>query len=73
MRKADSAPRTADEDDGGPQTPRTADGRRRTQAERAMGFKFENLEVWQLSLDYVDLIYAIAAQPPRGEEYNLKS
>jgi len=38
-----------------------------------MGFKFEKLEVWQLALEYVDLIYAIAAQLPRGEEYNLKS
>jgi four helix bundle protein len=38
-----------------------------------MGFKFENLEVWQLALEYVDLIYAIAAQLPRSEDFNLKS
>ena len=38
-----------------------------------MSFKFERLEVWQLVLDYIDLIYGIAEQLPRGEEYNLKS
>ncbi|MGA7731579.1 MAG: four helix bundle protein [Chloroflexia bacterium] len=38
-----------------------------------MHFKFERLEVWQLSLDYFDLIYVIAGQLPRSEEYNLKS
>ena len=29
--------------------------------------------MWQLSLDYIDLIYDIANQLPRSEEYNLKS
>jgi four helix bundle protein len=38
-----------------------------------MPFKFEKLEVWQLSLEYIDLIYEIADQLPRSEEYNLKS
>lgn len=38
-----------------------------------MGYKFENLEVWQLALEYTDLIYHIADQLPRIEEYNLKS
>ena len=38
-----------------------------------MTFKFEKLEVWQLALEYVDLIYVIAGQLPRSEEYNLKS
>jgi four helix bundle protein len=38
-----------------------------------MPFKFEKLEVWQLALDYIDLIYEIAEQLPRSEEYNLKS
>lgn len=38
-----------------------------------MPFKFEKLEVWQLGLDYIDLIYEIAHQLPRSEEYNLKS
>lgn len=36
-------------------------------------FKFEKLEVWQLTLDYIDLIYEIARELPRSEEYNLKS
>ena len=38
-----------------------------------MGYKFEKLEVWQLALDYTDLIYAIAEQLPRSEDFNLKS
>ena len=38
-----------------------------------MAFKFEKLEVWRLAVEYVDLIYRIAAQLPKGEEYNLKS
>ena len=38
-----------------------------------MSYKFENLEVWKLSLDYTDLIYAIAEKLPRIEEHNLKS
>lgn len=38
-----------------------------------MPFKFEKLEVWQLSLDYIDLIYEIAHQLPRPEDFNLKS
>ena len=38
-----------------------------------MPFKFEKLEVWRLALEYIDLIYEIAAMLPRSEEYNLKS
>jgi four helix bundle protein len=38
-----------------------------------MTYKFENLEVWQLALEYSDLMYAVAEQLPRSEEYNLKS
>ena len=38
-----------------------------------MPFKFEKLEVWQLALDYIDLIYEIADQLPGSEKYNLKS
>lgn len=38
-----------------------------------MPFKFEKLEVWQLALDYIDLIYEIANQLPQSEAYNLKS
>ncbi len=38
-----------------------------------MAYKFERLEVWQLALEYVDLIYVIAQQLPRSEDFNLKS
>jgi four helix bundle protein len=38
-----------------------------------MTYKFEKLEVWQLSIDYVDLIYTLAEKLPRSEEFNLKS
>ncbi|OGO63031.1 MAG: hypothetical protein A2Z45_02995 [Chloroflexi bacterium RBG_19FT_COMBO_55_16] len=38
-----------------------------------MPFKFEKLEVWRLSLEYIDLIYEIGNELPRSEEYNLKS
>jgi len=35
-------------------------------------YKFERLEVYQLALDYVDVIYALADRLPRIEEFNLK-
>ncbi len=38
-----------------------------------MPYKFENLDVWKLALDYLDLVYRIAEGLPRNEEYNLKS
>ena len=38
-----------------------------------MPFKFEKLRVWTQALDYIDLIYELAGQLPRNEEYNLKS
>lgn len=38
-----------------------------------MSYKFEKLEVYQLALDYLDLIYALADSLPRSEEYNLRS
>lgn len=38
-----------------------------------MGFKFEKLEVWELSLEYSDLIYKVTKVLPSVEEYNLKS
>ena len=38
-----------------------------------MAFKFEKLEVWELALAYMDVIYGIADQLPQSEEYNLKS
>ncbi len=38
-----------------------------------MTYKFEQLDVWKLALDYIDLIYKLAEDLPRSEEYNLKS
>src|ERR671936_30694 len=38
-----------------------------------MGYKSEQLEVWKLSLEYIDLTYALAEKLPKHEEYNLKS
>lgn len=38
-----------------------------------MTYKFEQLEVWQLALDYIDAIYSVAEKLPRNEDYNLKS
>ena len=34
-------------------------------------FKFERLRVYQLALDYVDLVYDVADKLPRSEQYNL--
>jgi len=36
-------------------------------------FKFEQLEVWKLSLECINLIYGIAEKLPSFEEYNLKN
>ncbi len=38
-----------------------------------MGYKFENLEVWQLSLEFVDKIYKVADSLPDNERHNLRS
>ena len=38
-----------------------------------MPYKFEQLDVWKLALDYLDLIYELAENLSRSEEYNLKS
>jgi four helix bundle protein len=38
-----------------------------------MTFKFEKLEVWQLAIEYIDLIYDLAEKLPRNEDFNLKS
>ena len=38
-----------------------------------MPYKLEQLDVWQLALDYIDLVYKIVEGLPRSEEYNLKS
>jgi len=36
-----------------------------------MSYKFENLEVWQLALEYTDHIYQTAEQLPDHERFNL--
>lgn len=36
-------------------------------------FNFENLQVYQKSLDFVDLAYEVAQDFPRSELYNLTS
>lgn len=36
-------------------------------------FKFEKLEIWQLSLEYIDKCYAVADSLPKREEFNLQS
>ncbi|MFZ1793176.1 MAG: four helix bundle protein [Anaerolineae bacterium] len=38
-----------------------------------MAFKFEKLEVWQMSLEYIDTCYAIAEKLPASENFNLAS
>jgi four helix bundle protein len=38
-----------------------------------MAYKFEQLEVWKLSLEYMNLTYLLAEKLPKSEEYNLKS
>lgn len=38
-----------------------------------MTFKFEKLDVWQLSLEYSDLIYGLVEMLPEHEKFNLKS
>lgn len=50
--------------------PMTEDGRLET--EDGMRYKFQNLEVYKLALDYVDTIYKLAKGLPEGERYNLK-
>ncbi len=38
-----------------------------------MPFKFEQLDVWKFSIEYVDMIYALAEKLPKSEDFNLKS
>ena len=38
-----------------------------------MSFKFEQLDVWKMSLDYCDSIYQLADKLPESERFNLKS
>ncbi len=38
-----------------------------------MAYEFEQLEVWKISLGYMDSIYVLAENLRKGEEYSLKS
>jgi four helix bundle protein len=38
-----------------------------------MSFKFEQLDVWNMSLDYSNTIYELAEKLPESERFNLKS
>jgi four helix bundle protein len=37
-----------------------------------MPYKFESLDIWQMSLDYLDLVYKIANNLPDTEKFNLR-
>jgi four helix bundle protein len=37
-----------------------------------LGYKFQELQVYKTSLDYLDQIYALAKQLPDTEKFNLK-
>ena len=38
-----------------------------------MSFKFEQLDVWKLTVEYIDSINALAERLPKSEDFNLKS
>ena len=38
-----------------------------------MTLKFEKLEVWKMSMEYLDEVYRLAKQLPKGEYCNLRS
>jgi four helix bundle protein len=38
-----------------------------------MTYKFQRLEIYQLALDYIDLIYAVCEKLPRSEDFGLRS
>jgi four helix bundle protein len=38
-----------------------------------VGFRFETLEIWQMSKEYATKVYAVTAGFPRHEDYGLKS
>ena len=37
-----------------------------------MAYKFEQLDVWQRALEYIDQVHEIADQLPKHERYNLR-
>ncbi len=38
-----------------------------------MAYKFEQLDVWKMSMEYLSAIYVLTESLPKSEEYNLKS
>jgi lipopolysaccharide transport system permease protein len=48
------------------------DDRRPTDGTK-VSYKFQNLEIYKLALQYVDLLYVIVEKLPRSEDFNLKS
>jgi len=38
-----------------------------------MAYKFQQLEIYEIALEYIDLIYELAEKLPRHEDFNLKS
>jgi four helix bundle protein len=38
-----------------------------------MAYKFEQLDVWKMSMEYLSAIYVLTEGLPKSEEYNLKS
>ncbi len=52
----------------------TDDRRRKTEnGVRPPVYKFQRLKVYQLALEYVDMIYTLASQLPSSERFNLKT
>lgn len=40
---------------------------------QSLKYKFQKLEIYQLALCYLDLVYSLAGKLPRSEDYNLRS
>jgi four helix bundle protein len=51
--------------------PTTEDGRPTDGTK--VSYKFQNLEIYKLALQYVDLNYGLTEKLPRSEDFNLKS
>ena len=39
----------------------------------AFGYKFQELDVYKISLDYLDQVYGLASLLPESERFNLKN
>lgn len=50
----------------------TGDGRPRTEGNKRM-YKFQQLAVYQMALDYIDQIYGLTDRLPESERFNLRS